>query len=388
MFIPVRLRARPWTILLIVLAACATGPDEPESAETADSGQDIALGEVVDVITDDPKDTTDDPDPGPLDTEPPNACPGGAGCPCQDNADCDIALCIETPTGQRCATKCVDKCPGGEKCVAVNAGGGDTLTICVSRLGRLCDPCATSKDCETLGLSDSACVDQGKHGLFCGVACAAVTDCPDGYGCNTVATAEDAKTKQCVRLPDTDGEGPGTCTCSERAVDKKLSTACFNEVKDDGGKVVGKCPGKRTCLDSGLTACAAPEVTPEVCDGKDNDCDGETDEATCDDANACTTDTCDPGKVKEGEDGKVTGGCGHESLNETACNADDDVCTEKDACDKGVCKPGKAKNCDDGNPCSADSCHLADGCTQVDDDGKPCDSDGSLCTAGDTCQGG
>ena len=385
----------PYARVLTVLSAlsllggaCSNDADNDSPAKPGDAAADIGLGEIVDGGADDAVGSGEQPDLGSADVEPPDACPGGAGCPCVDNGDCDIALCIETPAGHLCAAKCVDNCPDGEKCVAVNAGGGDTLTICVPRWGRLCDPCASSKDCETLGLPDSACIEQGKDGLYCGVVCVAATDCPEGYTCDSATTAEGATTKQCVRLPETDGGGAGTCACSARAIDKKLSTVCFNEVKDDGGKVVGKCPGKRTCLETGLSNCAAPQVTPEVCDGKDNDCDGQTDEATCDDDNACTTDACDPSKAKEGDDGKVSGGCSHESLNGAACNADDDVCTEDDACETGVCKPGAAKECDDGNPCTADSCHMADGCTQIIDDGKPCDADGSLCTAGDTCQGG
>ena len=111
--------------------------------------------------------------------------------------------------------------------------------------------------------------------------------------------------------------------------------------------------------------------------GEDDDCDGQTDEASCDDKNACTQDGCEGAK-----------GCVYKPLDGDPCDADGTVCTVNDSCKAGVCVAGGKKDCDDKNPCTQDSCDLAKGCTQVADDGKPCDADGTACTAGDTCQGG
>jgi hypothetical protein len=314
------------------------------------------------------------------DTGSSGTCPGGPGCACAENLDCQNGLCIDDPNvteGKACARSCIDNCPDGYTCAQVSPTGGDVVSICVAKYGHLCEPCGISKDCASLGLKDSQCVDQGVLGRFCGIGCATDAGCPADYTCQDVTTVEGGKLKQCVRKPD-DKQSPfGVCPCSSAAVQKKLATACFVEAKDASGKVVGKCAGQRVCGSNGLSACAAPEATAEVCDGADNDCDGQTDEATCDDGKPCTKDVCD---------GKA--GCKSQPLDGDPCDADGSVCTENDTCKAGVCTPGAKKDCDDKNPCTSDSCDLAKGCTQVADDGKPCDADGSACTAGDVCQGG
>jgi len=100
-----------------------------------------------------------------------------------------------------------------------------------------------------------------------------------------------------------------------------------------------------------------------ACNGIET-CSGGTCQAgsplTCNDGNACTTDTCSP----------VTG-CVFTD-NNAACS-DGSACTTGDVCSGGVCA-GTLITCDDGVACTADSCNPATGCVAVD-----------ACTGGLTC---
>jgi hypothetical protein len=83
----------------------------------------------------------------------------------------------------------------------------------------------------------------------------------------------------CALLPNTE------CPCAPNR--DKTQRPCTKKIDD---KV---CGGFEVCNGSvgAYEGCSAPDPAPEVCDGKDNDCDGKTDNptnATC----QCSGDTC------------------------------------------------------------------------------------------------
>src|SRR5262245_21714810 len=93
---------------------------------------------------------------------------------------------------------------------------------------------------------------------------------------------------------------------------------------------------------------------PELCDGKDNDCDGQIDEGTdlvCDDGNACNgVETCG-------------GAAGCQPGTPLVCD-DGNACNGTESCDPASgCHAGTPLTCDDGNACNGtESCDPASGC--------------------------
>jgi hypothetical protein len=326
--------------------------------------------------------------------------------PCKFNSDCQVngvaSLCLDYgPEGKFCGAPCADAadCPSGYACAEEQDGSGNAVKQCLRQVDAAgvcpCSAWATAKGMET------ECAVTNSFGT-----CKASRTCGAAglSACNAKAPASEV----CNSLDD-DCDGttdnlPETLTCTLKAflgegsaVDCKADGDCKVEGEacdPDKGKcyqLLGACPGKPTCgADGKLTCTGAATPSPEACNGTDDDCDGATDEATCDDGDACTADTCDgTGKAcssapaKDCDDGdpcttdscdKATGDCKHEA-NTGSCD-DGDACTEGDLCaidlaGKASCQPGaKAKDCDDSNPCTDDACDKATGCTHTPNSGE------------------
>jgi hypothetical protein len=227
---------------------------------------------------------------------PEKACdsPGSWGCSCTSDANCNSNFCIDSDMGKICTKTCMTNCPENWYCVAHPTA--TTLYVCVPQPASLCKPCEYHADCETpespglqlcVPFSTESNGVKRIHGSFCGSSCDTDNDCKADYKCETVTVlAVDGVTpitaKQCLPVPGPGGER--TCPCNDAWASTGAATSCSIANQH------GTCKAKRVCAQSSpahyqLTLCAASPPTPESCDGQDNNCDGQTDEAN---ATGCT----------------------------------------------------------------------------------------------------
>jgi hypothetical protein len=220
-----------------------------------------------------------------------------------------------------------------------------------------------------------------------GPVCAGAADCP---AINNPCVQAICTAGKCSTAPKADGtvcaassdpcKSDGVCTVGSCGA--QIAKSC-----DDGNAcTTDSClPGKGCAWSPTTAACddGNPCTAGEVCGvvaGKGVVCQGGKPvdgAAACDDKNACTTDSCDVAK-----------GCIHTGKVGTPCD-DGSACTSGETCQaSGACQPAGGPECDDGNPCTKDSCDTATKlCNFVPQNGIPCD-DGQLCTSGDACGNG
>ncbi len=186
-------------------------------------------------------------------------------------------------------------------------------TLCLPAIHHLCEPC----------VGDSACVGPADKCMamspvdtqtFCGRDCSADNQygagCPEGYSCKKVESGGE-EFEQCVPLN-------GTCDCSE--LNAGLAKPC-NVVNQNG-----TCFGVAVCDAAlGWTGCTALTPQAEECDGKDNDCDGVIDEELSGNPCVVTNElgTCSGTEVCGGAQGLM---CSAPSPQLDVCDGKDNDC--------------------------------------------------------------
>ncbi len=331
-------------VLVATAIACGKSPDIPTPTDetgSAETFSDMHVGDTPahpDAITDGAVETVAS-DVTLTDTSlDAGSCSGAPRCPCSTNAECDNQLCLATADGHFCAATCNDSagCLASEDCGQLSGSGGDVLQVCVARWVSSCSPCLQNGDCNFPGApSGIVCAPLGNSGSFCTSKCTVTSDCAPGFSC----------TNGICHPPG------GACACSAWSVDHTRTTKCLSPNE------AGTCTAQLTCNTVGpWPACLAATPTPETCNGKDDDCNGLTDDganASCDDKNDCTQDACSGGKCQNLKnvvcgDGLCTTGCGE---NIVSCPIDCPKCPD------GVCTPGESPA-----SCPTDCCgHCGDG---------------------------
>lgn len=313
------------------------------------------------------------------------ACKPGLPVACDDANPCTNDTCdAGSPQipGKGCLhADNIDACDDGDVCTTTDVCAAGTCS------GVKID-CSDGNQC-TVDVCDSKGANGAKGGCTntaasgaCddGNACTKDDACAAGKCVGSAAACSCTKDADCAKLEDGNACN-GTLTC--------VTTGAGSTCALDPATVV-KCVTKEPCYeskcqpDSGV--CAKSAVADGLgCDDGDpcsigDHCDAGkcTPKAkqTCDDNNACTTDSCDV----------TTGACAHNKVSDT-CD-DGNPCTVGESCITGKCEGGKPNTCDDDNPCTDDSCAptAKPACQHSAVDGA-CD-DNDPCTTGEKCATG
>ncbi|MFT3707105.1 MAG: MopE-related protein [Archangium sp.] len=190
--------------------------------------------------------------------------PGEQGWPCTDDSQCLFGPCLVRGPGNGrvcsavCATDGGTSCNKGWDCKQAPTGSG---FICVPPIKVQCLECQSDTDCNAAG---DRCTQVGS-GTFCTTDCSLTGQCPDGTVCRSIPGDGGVALRQCI---------PQTNSCECSAITAGLTRSC----KRTSPRAT--CFGVETCQANGTwSGCDALTASDEVCDGVDNDCDGLTDQA-------------------------------------------------------------------------------------------------------------
>ncbi len=221
---------------------------------------------------------------------------GVCGNSCEGAIDHGSAACDTTALPPFCA---VATCEPGY----VKSGNG-----CVPKVVGACDSCDIHTDCGVVG----ACIATGIKGLptkVCLLPCepdakGVPSSCAKGATCQTIEGS-----KRCVPQE-------ATCTCT--AANEGAERGCTRSTE------AGTCGGVETCKPGqGWVGCSAKTPTAEVCNGEDDDCDGKLDDGA---GGGVACPIANPYGVCQG----VTVCNGKGGLSCVGPNPADDVCNGKD----------------------------------------------------------
>ncbi|MBI5609183.1 MAG: SUMF1/EgtB/PvdO family nonheme iron enzyme [Deltaproteobacteria bacterium] len=334
--------------------------------------------------------------------------------PCKVDADCSAngltGHCVDMGAGgSYCGANCQGSdCPAGYSCAQAKGVGGESITQCVPTAGTCsCSAWAIAKKATTAcAKSTSAGTCKGERSCEVAGLSACSAQVAEAELCDGADNDCDSQTDEDFSLPSKTGPLSVGAAC------KAIGACGFGSVEcASGGKSV---------LCSSAPGGSASAAKAEKCNGLDDDCDGLTDEDFTFKGlfigDPCTGQgACGSGAVECGSDATAVcssnpGGSADASIAEICNNKDDDcdgetdeVCVDADKdgfCTGSVAVTAACKVCQAAGDCDDNSAAVnpgtADQCNAVDDDcdgqtdnpkgqsgilSQPC-YDGTLGTAG------